>query len=227
MNFIKNALLFITNLLFPHTCLICGKFQHYKKYTGICIDCYKNLELFHIKLHPELNSFLKDSNIDSFNAPFIYSNEIAKIILNFKFHDQEEKGVILAQLLNTSLKNIENYKECIIIPVPIHKKRLKKRKYNQANILAKNLAKNNNVCFSNTLLERIKHTPHQTGVSKNKRLRQLKDSFKADSKKVKNKDIILIDDVFTTGTTANLCAKELKEKGARSVHVITLAYTAL
>lgn len=227
MNLLKNLFNSTLNLLFPRTCLICNKMLNHSGYTGICINCYKDLELFNITLHPELSNLLQTSNIDSFNAPFIYSDNIAKIILNFKFHDQEEKGVILANLLNSPLKQIENFEDCLLIPVPIHKKRLLKRKYNQATILAKTIAKNNNLEYSNNALKRVRHTPHQTGVSKTKRKRQLRNSFLADSKIVENKSIILIDDVFTTGTTTDLCAKELKNKGASKVHVLTIAYTAL
>jgi len=227
MQKIKNILLFITNLFFPHTCLVCNKIVSHLHYTGICLECYKKFELFNIAYHPELEIFLKSSDIDSFNSPFIYSDEIAKIILEFKFYDKEEKGVIISNLLNASLRQIENYENCLLVPVPIHKKRLLNRKYNQSSVLVKTIAKKNKLHYSNNALKRIKNTPHQTGQSKAKRVRQLKNSFLADNSIVKNRDIILIDDVFTTGSTANLCAKELKKQGAKKVHVLTIAYTPL
>ena len=113
------------------------------------------------------------------------------------------------------------------MPVPVHTKRLLTRKYNQASILAKFLAKELNIEYSNNALKRVIHTPHQTGQGASIRKKQLKDAFIANSKLIENKDVILIDDVLTTGSTVNICAKELKEKGARSVHVLTIAYTKL
>ncbi|MCP4354916.1 MAG: ComF family protein [Proteobacteria bacterium] len=227
MRKIKNLINFTINLIFPNTCFTCGKLLGHMYYTGICPDCYKNLKLFNIAYHPELNSLIKSSHIDSFNAPFIYSEQISKLILEFKFHDQEERGHILAKLITPSLKQIENFETCLIIPVPIHKKRLLSRKYNQASILSKKVAKQNKLEHSNEALKRIKNTPHQTGQSKARRMKQLKNSFLANPNIIENRRIILIDDVFTTGSTANICAKELKNKGAKQVHVLTIAYTAL
>lgn len=225
MNKIKNIILFILNLIFPQICFICGRFLPHKNYTGFCVNCYKKLNLFHPELNPALKDFLNRSYIDSFNAPFIYSEEIANLILNFKFHDQEEKGFIIGKLLIPHLHKIPNYKNSLLVPVPLHKKRIQKRKFNQSTILARVLAQKESLKYSNKALKRIKNTSHQTGTSRSKRKKQLKNAFLADKNIVENKDIILIDDVFTTGSTANLCAQELKNKGAESVHVLTIAYT--
>jgi ComF family protein len=227
LNKLKKISIWLINLTFPHSCLACNKITANINYTGLCLKCYKQAELFNIKLHPELNSFLSKSYIDSFNALFLYSQEIAKIILQLKFHDQEEKGYILSNLLISKVKQTPNYEQCILIPVPIHPKRLLKRKFNQSTVLAKPISKKLNMTFSNSALKRTINTAHQTGVSRSKRKQQLRNAFLADKNIIQSKDIILIDDVFTTGSTANLCAKELKNKGAKKVHVITIAYTSL
>jgi ComF family protein len=115
--------------------------------------------------------------------------------------------------------------DTLIIPVPIHRWRLWQRGFNQSDLLANKIASYTNNNFSRTALLRIKHTPKQTGKSKEMRQKILRTAFWVDELQVKNKTIILIDDVWTTGSTAHVCAKQLKKAGAAEVHVVTLCYT--
>ena len=223
----KNLLSFITNLIFPHTCIGCGAFTNHNYYTGLCIDCLKDSKEFYIEQHPVLQNILKRSSFDSFNSRFIYEEHIAKMILTYKFHDRPEYAKHLAALVKPKALQIKDADKCLIVPVPVHIKRLLARKYNQASLLAKFLSFEINTDYSNKALKRCKHTPHQTGQAAKVRRQQLANAFIADEKIVKGKDIILVDDVFTTGSTVNLCAEELKRKGAKSVHVITIAYTPI
>ncbi|HAG52863.1 MAG TPA: amidophosphoribosyltransferase, partial [Alphaproteobacteria bacterium] len=154
-------------------------------------------------------------------------DNIAKAILDFKFHDKPQLAKTLGVLLTNKAKELGISENSLLVPVPVHSKRLLTRKYNQASLLAKYLAKEIDLKYSNNALKRVKHTPHQTGQSAKVRKKQLAKAFNADKTLIENKDIILIDDVFTTGSTVNLCAQELKEKGAKSVKVLTIAYTAL
>jgi ComF family protein len=227
MSKLKNLLSFITNLIFPHTCISCGAFTNHNYYTGLCVKCLNENKEFHIQQHPVLQNILKRSSFDSFNARFVYEEQIAKTILNFKFHDRPEYAKPLAMLMKPKALEIENYQDCIIVPVPVHMKRLLTRKYNQASLLAKYLALELNIDYSNKALKRCKHTPHQTGQSSKIRKQQLANAFIADESQVKGKNIILIDDVFTTGSTVKLCAEELKKKGANKIHVLTIAYTQI
>lgn len=227
MTKVKNLLSFIINLILPHSCISCGKFTNYKYYSGLCLDCLNENEEFYLDKNPALKNIIKRSNFDSFTARFIYHDNIAKAILAFKFHDSPEYGKHFAALMRPKAIEIENYSQCIIVPVPVHTKRLLKRKYNQASILSKYLAKLLHIKYTNKALKRTKHTPHQTGQSSKVRKKQLSNAFLANEKIIKGKDIILVDDVFTTGSTVNLCAEELKNKGANKVHVITIAYTQI
>lgn len=227
MKNIKNLLSFTINLIFPHTCMVCGSFTNYKYYTGICLNCYKQIKTFNIKQHSSLATLIKESSIDNFNAVFLYDDLIAKAILDFKFNDKPQHSKALANLMANKLKELNPKEGALIIPVPVHTKRLLTRKYNQASLLSKYISNKSGLKYSNRALKRIKHTPHQTGQSAKLRKKQLTDAFFANTNLVKNREIILVDDVFTTGSTVNLCAKELKEKGATSVKVLTIAYTPL
>ena len=90
MKSLKNLLSFITNLIFPHTCMSCGAFTSYKYYTGICLECYKDIRPFNIKQQPSLYKIIEDAYFDDFNARFIYDDKVAKTILDFKFNDKTQ-----------------------------------------------------------------------------------------------------------------------------------------
>jgi ComF family protein len=121
-----------------------------------------------------------------------------------------------------------NFNNPILIPIPMHPKNLKERGYNQSELIVKDIEKiktNKNFSFCYNALQKIKETPHQSKLkNKNERLKNLKDCFFADEKLVKNKNIILIDDVITTGTTMSEATKALKKVGAKKVIGFSIAH---
>lgn len=116
----------------------------------------------------------------------------------------------------------------MILPVPLHKKRLKEREFNQSALLAKQIAKKSaSLLMLNTLI-RKKNTLPQVGLSAKARKKNIRNAFKVlDPKAVKGKRLMLVDDVFTTGATAQECSKVLKKAGAKEVHVVTLTHGTL
>ncbi len=115
----------------------------------------------------------------------------------------------------------------LILPVPLHRQRLRERGFNQALLLARAFFPAERERIDPELLLRRKQTPPQTGLSGKIRRRNLKDGFTVSSPaRLTNKTVLLIDDVYTTGSTANECARTLKRAGAREVHVLTLARVA-
>ena len=115
--------------------------------------------------------------------------------------------------------------ECdVIIPVPLHATRLYERGFNQAEVLCEEISKKYERQYRNDLLFRIKDTPHQTGLNRDNRLLNLSNAFKiTDIKKIKNKRILIIDDIFTTGSTLDEVAFTLLKAGAKSVSGLCLA----
>lgn len=112
----------------------------------------------------------------------------------------------------------------LILPVPLHKSRLRERGFNQALVLAELFFPEHKKRIATTLLVRSQKTTPQTCLSGNERRKNLKKAFTISRPElVKDRSVILIDDVFTTGTTLNECAKTLKKHGARSVQALTLA----
>lgn len=128
----------------------------------------------------------------------------------------------LARLMRFHLPT--NLTSPLLIPIPSHPKRLRQRLYNQSALLAQSLAKQVHLPYNLTALTRIKHSAPQNHKTRAQR-QQLAGSHFHATPAVQGRDIILIDDIFTTGATAHACAVALKKAGAVSVHVRTLAYT--
>ena len=129
---------------------------------------------------------------------------------------------------NVDPSKLEEIKEeyDLIIPVPISKERLKEREFNQTEVLCNEIIKSGKV--RNDILSRIKDTPHQTGLSRENRESNLKDSFVVnDKKQIKGKKILIIDDIYTTGSTINECANVLIKNGAKSIIALCLARTPI
>jgi ComF family protein len=117
-----------------------------------------------------------------------------------------------------------------IVPVPIHGKRLQWRGYNQTILLANELSRETSIRTIPDLLIKNKNTAAQTTLRSNKRKVNLKSAFSINEKYtdlIENSNIMITDDVFTTGSTANECAKVLKKHGAKKVFVLTIAKTTL
>ncbi|GJL66260.1 MAG: hypothetical protein NPIRA05_12310 [Nitrospirales bacterium] len=112
----------------------------------------------------------------------------------------------------------------LIMPVPLHSTRLREREYNQSLLLAHRLSTHFHIPLTYTALIRTRQTTPQTALSRKDRLNNLRRSFAVTSPEtIKGKTILLVDDVFTTGTTVNECAKTLRKAGSGSVYVVTLA----
>lgn len=158
---------------------------------------------------------------------FIYNDIMRQVIAKFKYRDNAYLSKKLAQILyhrfGKELQEID-----IIAAVPLHTKRLRKRKFNQSLMLAKTLATLSNITLNPHLIIRKKNTIAQAGLSKKERENNLRNAFEINKdyqKLINHKTILLIDDVMTTGATLENCTKTLKKNGASQVYVLTIAKT--
>ncbi len=164
---------------------------------------------------------------DRARAVMIYDDFSRRLILPFKNSDRTELAPAMALWLKRSGKALLNETD-LFAPVPLHWTRLFKRRYNQSALLASELAKTSHKKLVLDLLKRTKRTPPQVGLSAVARRKNVQGAFAVNPKKkamLSGKRVLLIDDVMTTGATANACAKILKRFGAKSVDVLTLAKT--
>lgn len=238
-DYIKNVIL---DLLFPKSCLACRKDGDL-----ICTECLKRISFLNYQKCP---SCKKLNNIGDFCSPKCKNNfyfdqlmvsaaygkeeVVQKIIIAFKYKFSEELAKILGEILKTqyvyfSQDNLR-LRDAIFVPVPLHKKRLKFRGFNQSLLLANYLKKSLNAdpllenYFKNIevcdCLLRKKYSKEQAKLSRFDRLKNLTDAFlvKPDlTEVIKNKSIVLIDDVATTCSTLNECSKVLKK--AHTSHI--------
>jgi ComF family protein len=131
-------------------------------------------------------------------------------------------GDALAQLMIASLEKL-NWPVDIVTSVPLGLVRLAERGYNQATLLARPIALYQNLPFSTNILSRVRETKTQVGLTIKQRQENMDGAFKADAKKAKGKNVLVVDDVATSGATLNACAKALLEAGAGKVYGFTLA----
>ena len=219
---IKKLLDKILNLLLPQKCIGCGKNE--KIICEECLDLASKNE--------------ENIGIDNF-AVFSYKNKAVKdaiSLLKYKkaFSVSKTLGKYLYEAVLEEISQVKSMhqnlddEKIIIIPVPLHQNRLKNRGYNQSELLAKEIIENNKEDFTLNIevLKRIKETESQVSkMSRENRLNNLKGAFSVvKPEEVKNKIILLIDDVITTGSTVKECRETLIKAGAKKVLAIALAH---
>ncbi len=162
-------------------------------------------------------------------VPWLYDFPIDALVTRFKHQGKWPLGRLLAELLGQTLQH--RFDEGLakpdrMIPVPLANKRLRQRGYNQAAMLANWLGSHLDLPVDERLIKRVKETPAQQGLDAKARKRNLRDAFAlTDPDRVMGKHLALIDDVLTTGSTADTLARLLIEAGARKVDVYCLART--
>ncbi|MFA5080359.1 MAG: ComF family protein [Candidatus Paceibacterota bacterium] len=222
----------ILDIILPKTCVGCGRIK-----TFLCEDCFSLIEINPYRYcfcrlpkrligKIETCSSCPSGHLNRIYSASYYNGEIIKKVINeLKYHFQiKEICLPLVALILTHLKIIDFKftEEMIVIPVPIHKSREKWRGFNQSKEIAKIIAEKTDLPYYPDNLIKIKKTKAQVGLKRKERLNNLKNCFSiVDSSKIKNKTVLLIDDVYTTGATMEECAKILKEAGAKNVYGIT------
>ena len=203
---LKNILNGILDIIFPpeETCISCFE----EGYVGLCPRCFKKIK----RLRSE-------SNIFSYGY---YVGPLKALILSFKYKENYLAGRILSEFLCQIIED-NNLKCDIIVYVPLSKKSMKKRGFNQCEILAKKVADKYNIPISKSLVK-VRETKEQKTLSREDRKKNIIDAFDI----IKNidivdKNVILIDDVTTTGVTALECEKVLKKYGAKTINIVTVA----
>jgi ComF family protein len=244
IEYIKEGLL---NFVFPLDCKICGKPIRESKGYSICEDCFKTIELIErpycVKCGKPLmptDAFKQDRGILCLNCKRkkysfefsrsvgIYHRVLKKCIHLFKYYGEKKLAKPLGKLMvDYLLKNNEfKNKLDLIIPVPLHKNDLKKRGFNQSVLLGKVIGDYFSIPVGESVLIKKKLTPFQINLSKKEREKNILRAFSVEKpEEVKGKNILILDDVFTTGATVEECAKELMKAQAKNIFVLTLART--
>lgn len=232
LKFLKN---FLLDLFFPKKCLGCNK-----PGTYICDSCLNKIELAQIVsprlTSPGLDTVQKISSLDRLIWAVPYSNPLVKELIRiFKYHYIKELAKPLSQFLIAQCGRSYLPHNAVIVPVPLHKRKLRERGYNQAELLAKEVAEHFSLPLETNVLIRKKYTPQQARKKNEQERREaLKDAFEIapdfmekcvnqGKNLLSEKNVILVDDVFTTGSTLCEAAKVLKRAGAKEVWGLVIA----
>ncbi|MBU0672135.1 MAG: ComF family protein [Candidatus Margulisbacteria bacterium] len=198
----------ILNLIFPPRCEVCKSDSK----EALCQTCFQDIKF----MKPHLGIY----------SIAVYDGALRTAIHRFKFKGKkrlaEPLGIIMVKYLSQApmleMKEID-----VIIPVPLHKKRLRQRGFNQAELLGNVLSRYYGTSLVSAL-ERVNNTQAQFDLPRQERFNNITGAFKVvDSQSVYNKRVLLLDDIYTTGATIAECSKVLKIAGAKRVEVMTLS----
>ncbi|MCC7038015.1 MAG: ComF family protein [Alphaproteobacteria bacterium] len=155
----------------------------------------------------------------------VYNDASRKLVIGFKYGDRLHTVQTFVPWLARAGEALIADAD-IVIPVPLHFRRLWQRRFNQSAVLGELLAKRSNLAFAPDALTRQRYTVKQKGLSRKERHANVRGAFAVDGKQAASligKNILLVDDVFTSGATLNECARVLKKAGAAQVYVLTIA----
>lgn len=219
----------IFDFFLPRICPCCN-IKLSQEEECICSKCLKNLrlaenELLRIEYQKD---FEKKGYINDFTSAFVFEKdkEIQTILHELKYNKRFLNGTFLGeQLAELKKDSIATWNIDFIIPVPLHRLKLADRGYNQAYYISKGLSKKLNLPLKNKIIKRKKFTQSQTKLTRQQREYNLSDAFKLSRKcKIINKkNVLIIDDVITTGATTNECAKVLLSAGANRIYAASAA----
>ncbi len=208
----------ILNLFYPPICGFCGRISK----DNICRKC-----LIKIKKYDISSNKYEYPNMyfDEIFHIFKYEGDIRNRIIKYKFKNAPYLYKTFSKLILNNEKICDILKKYdLIIPVPIHKKRKLIRGYNQTELIARDLANNLDLKLEKNILIKEINTKAQSESNKMERQTNIIDAFKIQNlQKIKNKNVLIFDDIYTTGSTANECAKVLKKAQAKKVGVFTIA----
>ncbi len=226
----------ILDLIFPKKCVACKKYGSY-----LCENCFSYLSFEAKSLcllcnNPSFNNLThprckRKYAIDGCFSALSYNKTTQRLIYNFKYKPYlADLKNVLADLFFESIIQNEQFQsqiqkgEWVLVPIPLSSSKLRKRGYNQAEILAIELAKKFNIPVQN-LLKRAKETKTQVGLTNLQRKLNVRGAFELinHQSSIINQNAFLVDDVVTTGSTLSEAAKILKKAGAQKVFGLTLA----
>ncbi|MDD2852228.1 MAG: ComF family protein [Desulfuromonadaceae bacterium] len=232
----------LLDIAFPPLCHICHAFIPNAETVHICPDCHAHLPRVLSPLCPLCGipfdgaghdhccgkCLLHRPRFDVARAPFLYEGSVRDLIHSFKYNRRTHLRYPLALLTLEGIKQfLAESSPQLIVPVPLHRSRLRQRGFNQAVLLGRVLSKKLSLPMVPDALTRTRATVPQIGLSAAERRTNVTGAFTVKKNRaVEGKRILLLDDVMTTGSTMDECAGGLKKAGAAAIIAVTIARTA-
>ena len=225
----------LLQLIFPPRCPFCDRIQRFSR-QGICDDCRRKIKYIKeprcMKCGKQLAEEEREYCRDCTKRPHLFRQgralydyaSAAGAIYRFKYKGKREYGGILGEEVAYFLGDyISCLQPDVLVPVPLHPSRKRARGYNQAEVLAEVIGERLNVPVEAHLVKRIRKTKALKSLNPKERLNNLKNAFILDRNSVKLDTVIIVDDIYTTGSTIDAIAGVLIEAGVKKVFFITLA----
>lgn len=234
-----SSLRYSSDLILPPICVSCSALI--TRHNLLCPRCWGNLHLITPPIcdrlgiplagyegegpHVSMQALANPPIFSRARAAASYNGIIRRLIVRFKFEDKHEPLPLFVKLIRDAGRMLFDDAE-ILVPVPLHRLRLLQRRFNQSAVLAQGLAAAVGLPVSVTALRRTKRTAAQVGLSHQARRLNVADAFglsRSGIRKIRGRNVLLVDDVLTTGATANACAAALLDAGAARVDVLAVA----
>lgn len=224
----KNWIESFLSILFPRYCVVCSTVLG-KGEECLCTRC--NIGLPRTNYHLENDNFMERLlwgrvPLERATSYFFYyrGSDYRKIIHGLKYTGQREVGRIMGAHFATEIRENGFFDSIdLIIPIPLHNKRLRKRGYNQSEMIARGISVVTGIPVKNSIVTRKRNTGTQTQQTVFHRSENMEQAFTfSTNEKVTDKHILLVDDVLTTGATIAACSKPLEDAGCSRISVITL-----
>jgi len=236
------------DIIFPPKCPICLKFlwnnaaKQGDRTIPLCHACFEGFTEIRSPLCPVCRipfaSLSEEDHLcedclrkrpffDALGAPYRYQGSIMEAIHQLKYVGKTYLVEALGPLLASFARDwLQGAADGVMMPVPLHPKRLRERRFNQSLLLARCVASELGLDLDFLTLRRVRYTRRQTGLKSDERRRNVRNAFElVDPGKVRDRTVILVDDVATTGSTLNECARVLKRSGCDKVVCLALART--
>lgn len=220
----------LINFVLPNSCISCGvPIDLEEKF--ICLKCHQTLEKYR-DTHPWRNEYIESGIISNSMSAYWFreDNSIQSLIHAMKYQKMKSVGRMLGSEIGKQILDAANVSFDYIIPVPLHKAKYRDRTYNQSEYIAKGI---HDVIGAEVVIDgvmRTRYTGTQTKLNKAERKINVSDAFMVNPKhleKLTGKNIIVVDDVITTGATILECAGALRRSGAGNIWVCSAAYAEL
>ncbi|MEO6608440.1 MAG: ComF family protein [Aestuariivirga sp.] len=228
----------LVDVITPPLCLSCG--GQVMQPASLCVECWGRLRFLDLPVCEVMGTpFAYDQGEgilsaealadppgwDRSRAAVLFDNHSKEIVHQLKYRDRAEAGIFMARLMARAGHALLREAD-FIVPVPLHRGRLWRRRFNQAAVLAQRIAGRDGPAYQPEFLVRSRATAQQVGLSAKERRRNVKGAFSVPFEAkalLAGKCIVLVDDVRTTGSTLRACTEALREAGAGQIHVLTFA----
>jgi len=219
----------VLNFIYPPYCTICNTSLE-PGLTLICKTCWQSLPRIDNAQNQQRNRANLDfaeSYISRILSVWEFNNTVQQIIHEIKFFGKKSFATLVGREVADLMTQDKDYLETdLIIPVPLHKTKLRERGFNQSLLLCQAIFKLTNIPVNQKILKRIRYTKSQSKLNSVERQQNVKDAFRVIAPSaIKGKTVILVDDVLTTGSTMRACAESLESAGVARILALTAAAT--